>query len=126
MRTQGVLCAVGAAIVAVPAAIAQAPERPNGNFGGGALVAPPKDLFGPGNAVIGLRALDKDRVQIEATLRAKCAGGDITADAKIAEDGSFSADGTETQEPRSGEKVKTTYELTGSFTSPTAAEGRMS
>ena len=126
MRTQGVLCAVGAAIVAVPAAIAQAPERPNGNFGGGALVAPPRDLFGAGNALIGLRALDDRRLEIEVTVRARCSGGDITADAKIAADGTFSAEGTATQQPTRDEKVTTRYELSGAFTSPTAVEGTLS
>ena len=53
------------------AATAQAPERPAGHFGGGALVAPPKNLFGAGNAVIALRALDKGRLEIEGDGGAK-------------------------------------------------------
>ena len=108
------------------AAVAQAPERPSGNFGGGALVAPPKDLFGPGNGLVALRALPKSRLEIEATLRAKCAGGDVQAATKIAADGSFAADGSATQEPTRGEKIKTTYKLTGQFTDAGAAEGKVS
>lgn len=126
MRAAVLLCAVTAAFVAVPAATAQAPERPKGNFGGGALVAPPKDLFGAGNAVIALRALDGRKLEIEATVRAKCTGGDIITDVKIAEDGTFSADGTTTQTPGSGEKVTTKYRLAGAFTSPTAVAGTIS
>jgi hypothetical protein len=126
VRTPGILCAVTITLVASPAAVAEAPAPPRGNFGGGALVAPPKGLFGAGNAVIGLRALDDRRLEIEATVRAKCTGGDITADAKIADDGSFSADGTETQEPSPNEKVTTTYKLAGAFTSETAVEGTLS
>ncbi len=112
-------------LVAVAAAVAQVPVRPAGNFGGGALVAPPKDLFGPGNAVIGLRALPRRQLEIEATVRARCAGGDITAATKVAADGSFSVEGSETQEPTPGETVKTQYTLAGSFTSATAAKGTL-
>ena len=123
MRTPALLCAVTATFVAASAATAQAPESPAGNFGGGALVAAPKDLFGAGNAVIALRALDDRRLEIEATLRAKCAGGDITDDLTIAADGTFSADGTITQEPSQDEKVVTKYKISGAFTSPRAIEG---
>jgi hypothetical protein len=126
VRAPGMLCAVTATFVAVSAAVAEAPGPPAGNFGGGALVSPPKDLFGAGNAVIGLRALDERRLEIEATVRAKCTGGDITAEAKIAADGSFKADGTETQTPSPNEKVTTTYRLAGTFTSEKAAEGTVS
>jgi hypothetical protein len=126
VRTTVLLCALTATAVGVSSAPAQAPERPSGNFGGGALVPPPKDIFGAGNAVIGLRALDNRRLEIEATMRAKCTGGDITADAKIAADGTFSAEGTATQQPTRDEKVTTRYELSGAFTSPTAVEGTLS
>jgi hypothetical protein len=121
-----VLCALTAAFVVAPAAVAEAPEAPRGNFGGGALVAPPRDLFGPGNAVIGLRALDKRRLEIEATVRGRCTGGDITAEAKIARDGSFSVDGTASQTPGQNEKVTTTYKLAGTFTSATEVQGTLS
>jgi hypothetical protein len=126
VRTIGLLCAITTIFVGVSPAPAQAPERPSGNFGGGALVPPPKDIFGAGNAVIGLRALAERRLEIEATVRARCTGGDITADVKIAADGTFSADGTATQQPTRDEKVTTTYELSGAFTSPTAIEGTLS
>lgn len=126
MRTPAILCAVTAACVAASAAIAQAPERPRGNFGGGALVAPPKDLFGAGNAVIALRALGERKLEIEASVRARCTGGDISAAVKIAADGTFSAAGTATQSPGPGEKVRTKYRISGAFTSRTAAEGTIS
>lgn len=126
MRTTGILCAVTATCVAASAATAQAPDRPRGNFGGGALVAPPKDLFGAGNAVIALRALGERRLEVEATVRAECAGGDITAATKIARDGTFSAEGTATQAPARNEKVTTSYKLDGAFTSANAVEGTIS
>src|SRR4051794_1233704 len=65
--------ALGVATLAAPA-VAQAPSPPRGNFGGGALVSPPRDIFGAGNAIVALRALPKRRLEIEATVRAKCAG----------------------------------------------------
>lgn len=124
---RGVLCAVLAVFVCgSAAAIAQAPERPVGNFGGGTLASPPKDLFGPGNAVISLRALPERRLEIEATVRGKCAGGDLQVATKTSADGGFSAKGSSTQRPAPGKKVKTTYQLAGSFTSNRAAEGTLS
>ena len=126
MRIPPVLCATTAAFLAAAPATAEAPERPRGNFGGGALVAAPKDIFGAGNAVIALRALKERRLEIEASLRGKCTGGDITAAVKVADDGTFSADGTATQEPSPDVKVRTTYEMTGTFTSARAVEGTIS
>jgi hypothetical protein len=126
VRSPAIVCAVTATFVAASGATAQAPERPTGHFGGGALVAPPKNLFGAGNAVIALRALDRRKLEIEATLRAKCTGGDISATAKVAADGTFRAEGKATQEPSPDEKVRTTYKISGAFTSPTTIEGALS
>lgn len=126
MRASALLCAVTASFVAASAATAQAPERPRGNFGGGALVAAPRDLFGAGNAVIALRALDEGKLEIEATLRAKCTGGDVAAAVTVAEDGTFRAQDTATQEPNSGGKVTTKYKISGTFTSARAVAGTVS
>lgn len=126
MRAPVALCAVTAVLLAGPAAIAEAPAPPVGNFGGGALVAPPKDLFGPGNAVVGLRAMDGGRLEIEATVRGTCGGGDITARTRLKADASFSVKGTATQSPGSGVRVRTTYTMSGAFTGPRAAEGKLS
>jgi len=126
VRSPGILCAVTATFVVASAATAQAPEKPSGNFGGGALVAPPKDLFGAGNAVVALRALDERKLEIEATVRARCAGGDISAEVTIAADGTFSAAGTATQNPSPDEKVTTEYTLSGAFTSAAAVQGTLS
>lgn len=126
MRIPAILCAVTATFVAASAATAEAPELPRGNFGGGALVAPPKDLFGAGNAIVGLRLLDRRRLEIEATVRGKCSGGDITATAKVAEDGTFTAEGRTTQEPNRNEKATTTYKLSGAFKGRSTVEGTVS
>lgn len=126
MRARATLCGVTAAVLlTTAAATAQAPA-PEGNFGGGALVAPPRDHFGPGNAVIGLRALPERKLEIEASLRASCAGGEIAAATTVAADGTFSAEGSEKTEPERGVLVTTKYKLTGTFSSPIAADGTAS
>jgi hypothetical protein len=112
-------------MLAAPAP-AQAPSPPRGNFGGGALVAPPRDIFGAGNAIVGLRALPRRRLEIEATVRAGCAGGDITATAKIAPGGAFEAKGTASQEPGPTVRITTKYVLSGRFAAADAAEGTIS
>ena len=126
MRALALLCAVAAALATGPVAVAQAPERPTGNFGGGALVPRPKSITGPGNVVIALRALPERRLEIEATVRGRCAGGDIVATTRIDGDGRFGADGSATIQPRRGRRVTTRYALTGSFTGARAAEGTLS
>jgi hypothetical protein len=89
-------------------------------------VPPPRDHFGAGNAVVGIRALPDRKLEIEATIRGSCGGGDIAADATVAADGSFSADGTQRSRPAPKEQVTTTFKLAGTFTSPTAAGGTLS
>jgi hypothetical protein len=138
MRARVALCGAVAAAALSAAAEAQEPAppasppprapvpAPAGNFGGGALVAPPNAHFGPGNVVVAMRALPERKLEIEATVRGSCSGGDIAADATVAADGSFSAEGTERTEPERGVKVTTTYTLTGTFSSPSAADGTVS
>jgi hypothetical protein len=138
MRARVALSGAVAAVALSAAAEAQAPpppasppppapvRAPAGNFGGGALVAPPNAHFGPGNAVVAVRALPDRKLEIEATVRASCAGGDVAAGATVAADGSFSAKGSERTEPERGVKITTTYTLTGTFSSPSAADGTLS
>lgn len=134
MRSKAFICAAVLACSVAAGAVAQAPSRPTGNFGGGALVPPPRALFGAGNVVIGLRALPQRKLEIEATLRASCpkgsnpktAGSEIAADATIAADGSFAADGTETSEPDPGVLLKTKFKLSGRFESASVIEGTIS
>ena len=126
MRVLALLPAVAAVLVAGHLAAAQAPERPTGNFGGGALVPRPKSITGPGNVIIALRALPERRLEIEATVRGRCAGGDVVATTSIDGDGRFSAEGSATAQPRRGRRVTTRYTLAGSFTGARAAEGTVS
>jgi hypothetical protein len=126
MRARVALSGAAATVALSAAADAQAPAPPAGNFGGGALVAPPNNHFGPGNAVVALRALPDRKLEIEATVRGSCAGGEFAADTTVAADGSFSVKGTERTEPERNVKVTTTYTLAGTFSSPTAADGTLS
>jgi hypothetical protein len=125
MRARVALFTAVAAAALTGAAVAQAPA-PTGNFGGGGLVPPPRDHFGAGNAVIAVRALPERKLEIEATVRGSCGGGEIAADAKVAEDGSFGADGTQRTSPGPNERVTTTFKLAGTFTSADAASGTLS
>ncbi len=127
MRLQAILLAGApvALILAAPA-VAEAPPAPRGNFGGGALVSPPHAILGPGNAIVALRALPERRLEIEATVRGRCAGGDIFTETKIAAGGDFSAAGTATKDPSPVETIKTTYKLSGRFTARNAADGSVS
>jgi hypothetical protein len=117
--------ALAAVTLAVPA-VAQAPVTPRGNFGGGALVAPPRDLLSAGSAIVALRALPKRRLELEATLEGSCGGGDISAATKVAASGRFSSKGTVTTDPSPAEHVTTTYTLSGRFTDPGSADGTVS
>ncbi len=131
MRIHGVCAGTLAAFTLAVPAVAEAPLSPRGNFGGGALVSPPRDIFGAGNAVVALRALPERRLEIEATLRAGCggkrtAGGDIAATAKVSASGSFAKKDTVTLQPDPLTKVITTYELSGRFTTEQSAEGTVS
>jgi hypothetical protein len=126
MRARVALSGAAATVALSAAADAQAPAPPAGNFGGGALVAPPNNHFGPGNAVVALRALPDRKLEIEATVRGSCAGGEFAADTTVAADGSFSVKGTERTEPERNVKVTTTYTLAGTFSSPAAADGTLS
>ncbi len=120
-----VAAAALAAVTLAAPAIAEAPITPAGNFGGGALVAPPRPIDGAGNAIVALRALPKRRLEIEATVRGRCAGGDISAATKVLASGRFASDGTVSQEPSPALKITTTYKLSGHFTSTGAAEGTL-
>jgi len=126
VRLQAAFLGAVGALALSSAAVAEAPITPRGNFGGGALVSPPRDIFGAGNAIVALRALPKRRLEIEATVRARCAGGDIAASTKVSAAGLFEASGTATQEPSPALKVQTRFVLKGRFTAAGAAEGTIS
>ncbi len=125
MRSQAVLAAALAACALTSTAVAEAPLTPRGNFGGGVLVAPPRAIFGAGNAVVAIRTLPKRMLDIEASVRAKCGGGDLRASTKLSADGRFSAKGAATEDPAPGVTIKTTYELSGRFSDENGATGKL-
>ena len=124
MRARVALFTAVAAAALTGPAVAQAPA-PTGNFGGGGLAPPSRDHFGAGNAVIAVRALPERKLEIEATVRGACGGGEIVAATTVAEDGSFGADGTQRASPAPTERVTTTFKLAGTFTSADAASGTL-
>lgn len=117
--------AVGAfAVLALGAtAFAQEPALPIGNFGGGRVLAPPKDPQGAGSAVIGMRARSGGRLQIEATFRGGCGGGTFPARGKLKADGRFRVRGTNRRTPESGLHVKTRYDVRGTLTAAGVDDG---
>jgi hypothetical protein len=126
VRIRALFLVAAAALALAATAVAEAPSPPRGNFGGGALTSPPSDILGAGNVIIALRALPERKLDIEATLRARCAGGDVSATTKIAADGTFSAKGTATQEPSPALRIRTRYVIEGRFTTRDAATGKAS
>jgi hypothetical protein len=104
-------------------AFAQEPAPPVGNFGGGSVLAPPKDPLGAGNAVIGMRAVASGKLQIEATVRGKCGGGTFPAKATLNADGTFRAKGTNKRSPETGLRVTTKYDITGTLTAAGVTDG---
>jgi len=126
MRARMTLTGAVAAAAAVTAvAVAQAPA-PTGNFGGGGLVAPPRDHFGAGNAVVAVRALPGGRLEIESTVRGACGGGEFAADAKVDDAGAFSASGSQVTRPAPKQRVTTTFRISGTFSTASSADGTVS
>ncbi|MDQ3675983.1 MAG: hypothetical protein M3401_04130 [Actinomycetota bacterium] len=116
MRARVGVAGAVAALALGATAFAQAPAPPVGNFGGGAVLAPPKDPLGSGNAVIGMRALSNRKLQIEATVRGNCGGGTFPATGKLKANGSFHIAGTSRRTPAKGVRLKTTYDFKGKLT----------
>jgi hypothetical protein len=113
---RNVLVAAVAAVLALPAAAAAqegapAPAPVVGNFGGGAVAAPPASPFSAGNMVIGLRAGGGLRLRITATIVAACASGTFDTVATVAEDGTFSAAGSSRQS-----NTRASYAISGTLT----------
>ena len=82
------------ATLASPAAAGAQSSAIVGDFGGGAVLAPPAAAFSAGNMLVSLRADGSSNVQIEATLVGACASGTFRATVPVATDGTFSAFGT--------------------------------
>jgi hypothetical protein len=107
MRGHLLVATVLALLACAAGAAGQEPE-PVGNFGGGAVSAPPGEAFGVGTFVIGLRASPGAKLQLSATMVGPCAAGSFKATTTVAGDGTFTASGTSRQDD-----VRTKYEVTG-------------
>ncbi len=117
MRARVGVAGAVAALALTASALAQEPVAPPvGNFGGGTVLAPPKDPLGKGNAVIGLRALASGKIQVEATIRGRCGGGTFPAKGTLNADGSFRLKGTNRRVPETGLRLKTRYDIRGTLT----------
>ncbi len=116
MRAVAVLSLIAAASGAGAVAVAQQPVAPLGNYGGGAVVAPPRSLYAAGNMLIGLRAHGGElRMNVAMTL--SCSqDAQFSARARPAADGSFRATGTS-----SSDGVRTRYVVAGTISGISAA-----
>lgn len=124
MRSLAGVAGVAAALALSTTAAALEPAAPPvGNFGGGTVVAPPRDPLGAGNTVLGMRAAG-GRLQIEATIRGRCGGGTLSARTKLAPDGGFVAKGTSHRHTGPGVRLATTYRITGTLTAGGVQNGR--
>jgi hypothetical protein len=95
VRRAGALGALAAlaTLAAGASATAQDAVAPVGNYGGGAVVAPPRSVYSAGNMLIGLRA-SAGKLLMNVTLTLSCSvDAQFTARATVAADGSFSARG---------------------------------
>jgi hypothetical protein len=114
------LLAVGSIAGAV--AVAQAPVAPAGNYGGGAVVAPPRSIYNAGNMLVGLRAPGDGRVQINAAVILSCSEDAVfRLFVTPAADGSFDAKGVRTRRTSGGGRVRTDYTIAGTIGAGAAA-----
>jgi hypothetical protein len=91
---RGALAALAALVVAGANATAQDATPAVGNYGGGAVVAPPRSVYSAGNMLIGLR-VSAGRLKMNVTVTLSCSvDAAFTARATVAADGSFSARGS--------------------------------
>ena len=110
MRRSAMVIAILAGLASPAVAGAQGGPI-TGDFGGGAVVAPPASPFAAGSMVLSLRADGSSNVRIDATLVGNCASGTFTATVPVAADGTFSAFGTVRQAA-----TRMRYELRGTLT----------
>jgi len=94
MRAAAVFSLIAAAPGAGATAIAQEPGLGDGNYGGGAVLASPRSIYGAGNMLIGLR-FSGGRLLINVGMRLSCAEDAVfSARARPDADGSFRVAGT--------------------------------
>lgn len=120
MRVAATLSLIAVAFAGTAVALAQDPAAPSGNYGGGAVVAPPKALSEGGNMLIGLR-VQGATVKFNAGLGAGCESSSFSATATLDGSGAFSASGTRRESLSGGRRVRTSYDVQGTISGATAS-----
>jgi hypothetical protein len=116
VRAAAVLSVIAAAFVAVAVAPAQQPAAPQGNYGGGVVVAPSRSLYGAGNMLIGLRARAGE-LEMNVGMTLSCSHeAQFSARVTPAADGSFRVKGT-----RSWGRARTRFVVAGTISAAAAA-----
>ena len=106
------------ALTAGGAALAHDPASHTGDYGGGAVVAPPRSIYNAGNMLVGLRATSDHRLQINAAVILSCSEDAVfRLVVTPAADGSFGAKGVRVRRTSSG-SVRTDYEIDGTIAGP--------
>ena len=108
----GFVAAAGTAGVA----IAQAPARPSGNFGGGAIAVPVDEDSVANDMLLSIRALASGRMGVDGHLYTSCGHATIKGKTSVAADGSFTLRGATTRRPVVGVSERTSFTVTGRLT----------
>ena len=112
VRAAVVLSLTVAALAGGAVAVAQDPAALAGNYGGGAVLAPPKSLAAAGNMLMGLRVTGS-RVQLNAGMGTSCESLSFSASATLGAGGAFEVSGTKRDRLPGRRSVVTRYEVHG-------------
>jgi hypothetical protein len=110
--------AIGFAATAATAgvALAQAPTRPSGNLGGGAIALPVDEDTVAKDMLLSIRALANGRMGVDGHLYTSCGHATIKGKTSLAADGTFTLRGTATRKPVVGVTERTSFTVTGRLT----------
>jgi len=121
MRVIAAAGVLAVALTAGSAALAQEPAAPAGNYGGGAVVAPPRSIYNAGNMLVSLRATGDGRVQINAAVILSCSEDAVLRLVVTpATDGTFEAKGVRARRTGRGGRVRTDYSIAGTIAGASA------
>jgi hypothetical protein len=122
VRAVAALASTAVALTAGGAALAQEPAVPAGNYGGGAVVAPPRSIYNAGNMLVSLRATSDGRVQINAAVILSCSQDAVFRIVVTpAADGSFDAKGVRVRRMSGGGSVRTDFAIGGTIAGASAS-----
>ncbi len=121
LRAWPALPVVAIVLAGAAAAPAQDASPPGGNYGGGAVLAPPASIEGAGNMLIGLRVTGTDRLRINASLGARCESPRFSTRLTLASGGTFADSGTRTTRLPGGRRVRTSFRVQGTVSGAMAS-----